>query len=675
MDRDPPRIPIARCVSAILAPLLLVAVHSQADAPPADSSTSPFQRSVEPILIHYCYDCHGDGMSKGQVAFDSFDSEEALIADRNLWLKVLKYVRADLMPPYKRRRPTGDEKRSLAEWIKSDVFNIDPANPDPGRVTLRRLNRFEYRNTIRDLVGVDYNTLEEFPPDDTGYGFDTIGDVLTVSPLLVEKYLRAAATVIDKAVPKIAGETPDRFFIHGKPPEEPPARRLYAREILEHFARLAFRRPVDERMLDRLTSMAEDIFTEPGQTFEAGIRQAMVAILASPRFLFRLDETVRTQPEGPYSPLDEYALASRLSYFLWSTMPDEELSGLAERGELRRNLSQQVERMLRSTRTDALIENFVGQWLQSRDVEGVSLNERAVFRREGVRRRVELDRPLRLAMRRETELYFGHILREDRRLVELLDSDYTYLDEKLAGFYGIPGVEGPEMRRVTLPSDNPRGGVLTMGTILTVTSNPTRTSPVKRGLFILDNILGTPPPPAPPNIPKLEDAEKEFKDHSPTMRETMEVHRSRPLCHSCHARMDPLGLALENFNALGIWRGSEHDQPIDASGQLITGESFTSVRELKSILAESRRIDFYRCLTEKLLTYALGRGLEYYDVDAVDRIVDQLIQSDGRSSALVMGIVQSAPFQNRRNQARVTGGDDSLSSAQIARITKNSTAP
>ncbi len=332
-------------------------------------------------------------------------------------------------------------------------------------------------------------------------------------------------------------------------------------------------------------------------------------------------------------------------------MPDPELIDLAQRGELRRNLARQVDRMIRDRRSDALIESFAGQWLQARDVEGVSLNERAVLRREGLNRRLELDRSLRLAMRQESELYLAYILREDRPILELLDSNYTFLNEKLAEFYGVPGVEGNKMRRITLPPDSPRGGVLTMGTLLTVTSNPTRTSPVKRGMFILDNILGTPPPPAPPDIPELEAAEKEFKDRRPTMREAMEAHRSNPLCHSCHSRMDPLGLALEHFNALGLWRETEHGQAIDAAGQLITGESFEDIRDLKRILSSSRQLDFYRCLTEKLLTYALGRGLEYYDVDAVDRIVDRLRQTGGRSSALLNGIVHSAPFQYRRNQS------------------------
>ncbi len=647
--------PIAWCARFVLCLFLIADLEVGANE--SSNPASPFQQSVEPFLIQYCYDCHGDGMSRGKLAFDTHDSEESLIADHTLWLAVLKNVRAGIMPPHQRPQPSADEIRALVDWIKFEAFRIDPTDPDPGRVTLRRLNRIEYRNTIRDLMGIDYNTLEEFPPDDTGYGFDTVGDVLTISPLLFEKYLQAAETIVDKSVPKTAGEKPDRFFFKGTPPPDPEARHAYAHQILERFANRAFRRPVDQATVDRLTALAETIYSEPDGSFETGVRQAMIAILASPRFIFRIEDSPPVQAGEAHSPLDEYALASRLSYFLWSTMPDQELIDLAQRGELRRNLAQQVDRMIRDQRSDALIESFAGQWLQARDVEGISLNERAVLRREGQNRRLELDRSLRLAMRQETELYLAHILRDNRPILELLDSNYTFLNEKLADFYGVPGVEGNKMRRITLPPDSPRGGVLTMGTLLTVTSNPTRTSPVKRGMFILDNVLGTPPPPAPPDIPELEAAEKEFKDRRPTMREAMEAHRSNPLCHSCHSRMDPLGLALEHFNALGLWRETEHGQAIDASGQLITGESFEDIRDLKRILVSNRQLDFYRCLTEKLLTYALGRGLEYYDVHAVDRIVDQLRQADGRSSALLTGIVHSAPFQNRRNQSATANRD------------------
>jgi hypothetical protein len=273
-------------------------------------------------------------------------------------------------------------------------------------------------------------------------------------------------------------------------------------------------------------------------------------------------------------------------------------------------------------------------------------------RRNNNKPEIELDRDLRRALRDETQMGFAYVMRQDRSVLELIDSDYTFLNERLARHYNLTNlsdVSSNEMRRVTLPADSPRGGVLTQGSMLIVTSNPTRTSPVKRGLFILDNILGMPPPPPPPNVPPLEDSEKDFKDHQPTLKETLELHRNKPLCSSCHSRMDPLGLALENFNALGMWREKERNQPIDAAGKLITGETFQGVREVKRVLVTKHRLDFYRCLTEKLLTYALGRGLEYYDVETVDRIVERLDRANGRFSALLIGIIESAPFQKRRN--------------------------
>jgi hypothetical protein len=265
---------------------------------------------------------------------------------------------------------------------------------------------------------------------------------------------------------------------------------------------------------------------------------------------------------------------------------------------------------------------------------------------------------LRRAMRQETEKVFEHVVREDRNLLELLDSDYTFLNERLARHYGLTNlnVVGDEMRLVKLPPDSPRGGILTQGTVLAVTSNPTRTSPVKRGLFVLDNILGTPPAPPPPDIPPLEDAAKDIKDRTPTLRETLALHREKPLCSSCHNRMDPLGLGLENFNAMGMWRDQERSQPIDATGKLLSGESFTNPKELKAILASKHATKFYRTLTEKMLTYALGRGLEYYDVATVDGIVERLEKTNGRPSELLAGIVESAPFQKTRSVPMVAAG-------------------
>jgi len=411
----------------------------------------------------------------------------------------------------------------------------------------------------------------------------------------------------------------------------------------------------------------------------------------SPPFLF-ITPGPSGKATGEIVALDDYQLASRLSYFLWSTMPDEHLFQLAEKKQLRTNLEKEMRRMLEDDKAKALVKNFVGQWLQVRDVEGIDINARAVLarddgeekelekmrqqfrqgqfrrqrnnlskeeqadlekqrekRRKFFQARAELDRDTRKAMREETEMTVSHVIRQNRSVLELLESDYTFLNEKLAKHYGITNVFGNEMRLVHLPPDSPRGGILTDGSVLVVTSNPTRTSPVKRGLFVLDNILGVPPPPPPPDIPPLEDSEKGVKDREPTLRETLEIHRNKPLCSSCHARMDPLGLALENFNAMGMWREQERKQAIAPAGKLITGETFNDVRELKHLLFTKRKSDFYRCFTEKLLTYALGRGLEYYDVETVDQIVDRLHKEEGRFSGLLLGIVESAPFQNSRN--------------------------
>jgi hypothetical protein len=748
----------------------------------AGDARERFVQHVQPILRDNCYSCHGGTQKRGNVSLERFEAADASLRDPDLWARVLRNVRAGLMPPAKNPRLAAGELNQLETWIKKDGLGLDPNDPDPGRVTLRRLNRVEYRNTIRDLLGVDYDTTQEFPADDTGYGFDNIGDVLTVSPLLLEKYIHAAKAVVAAAVPtttKIDREqsiftaalgrslqyssggtvaetftvdkegdyrlvvvvdlrgqfnfdagkcavrykvddqerlaleytwyerkqftyefdgtwqpgthtlaveltplTPegkrtsvslrvsaaklvgplgpgnqvhpkgyDRFFTREEPPAGAAERREYARELLARFASKAFRRPVDGRTVDRLVDVAERVYKQPRRTFEQGIAQAMAAVLASPRFLFRREEVAPTETGKRHALLDEYALATRLSYFLWSTMPDEELFQLAERGELRKDLAGQMKRMLHDGRSEALSQNFVGQWLQTRNVDFFPANPAAILKREGRRERIVLDRELRQAMRRETELLFDTIVREDRSVLELLDGDYTFLNERLARHYGIPGVTGSELRRVSLPKGSHRGGVLTHASVLMITSDATRTSPVKRGQFLLDNFLGTPspPPPAGLEIPQLEEAEKAFEGRVPTLRETLAVHRQQTLCASCHARMDPLGLSLEHFNALGMWRETERGQPIDTTGQLISGESLQGIDDVKAILRNERRSDFYRCLTEKMLTYALGRGTDYYDVPAVDAIVARLEKEGGRVSALIAGIIESVPFQKRRH--------------------------
>lgn len=796
----------------------------------ADSGGEQYRKEILPILQDRCFDCHGDGEAKGSMALDQFKDDEDLLTRRDLWWNVIKNTRARIMPPKRKPKLTTEEWNRINKWVQDEVFRIDPSDPDPGRATIRRLNRVEYRNTIRDLMGVDFNTDLEFPPDDTGYGFDNIGDVLSISPLLLEKYVRAAESIVSEAVPKsskvmaehvvpgsefhssdskqtgerisfydpailnasvkiehdgeyqvvfevhvdgefafdpgrcraifsVNGEVgaqdefvyafsddPDqgatfrytvnrklkageqnltvelqplvekekrinrldfgiksvrlkgpadtrywvqpnnylKFFADGPPSEDAAARRNCAKQILKNFASRAFRRPIEERVLNGLVSLAEQFYSQPEKTFEEGVARAMVAVIASPRFLFRIETPDTTLPAGKYPYVDEWSLASRLSYFFWSSMPDDELFELARQGRLRQQLSEQVKRMLEDKRSNALIQNFTGQWLQARNLDHIPIEPVAVLgfqdELDGIRKKygfrlfrkrdgeeespelaaarkrfreinkvsAEFNPELREAMRRETELVFGHVLQDNRSVLEFLDSDYTFLNQKLAEHYGITGVEGPEMRLVQLPADSPRGGILTEGNTLVVTSNPTRTSPVKRGLFILENILGTPTPPPPPNIPPLEDAAKGIADHQPTLREVLSRHREDALCSSCHSRLDPLGLAFENFTAIGTWRDEEQKEPIDASGKLITGESFAGSRELKKILVSKYRTDFERCLTEKLLTYAIGRGLEYYDEHTVDMIVERLDQDGGRFQSLITGIVESAPFQKRR---------------------------
>jgi hypothetical protein len=804
----------------------------------SEADLAAFREQVEPILAERCYACHADGMQEGMVAFDGMTQEE-LVDNPQLWWRALRMIRAGMMPPAEMEPLSGEEKQTLETWIKRSAFHGDPQNPDPGHVTLRRLNRNEYRNTIRDLLGVDYDAHADFPQDDTGHGFDNIGSVLNVSPLLLEKYLTAARTIVADAVPMAAMMTPEQvitgaeflpegataegvnpgprgmsyyepawvshrakvehagkyqievnlsadeqyvddqfdynkcrltFSIDGagklneefsrqggKPftftydvdwqpgehelifeltpltpdveqvrslsiriksvvvrgplgdefgtavpgyekffprpvPADSAERREYAHELLQKFADRAYRRPVDAPTIDRLAALAEQIYSQPDHTFEEGIAEAMTAILASPRFLFREEVSLPSTAEGEYPYLDDFSLASRLSYFLWSTMPDDELMQLAAAGQLRENLPAQFTRMFNDPRSQQLITHFVGQWLRARNIETAIINAREVVQRdsapdlqalasfqrfrelmtkprveltddekqefEKIRRdfrrrnrqfeKFELNHELRQAMRRESELTFEAILREDRPLVELLDSDYTFLNERLAKQYGIDGVKGNEMRKVELPAESPRGGILTQGTTLIVTSNPDRTSPVKRGLFVLENILGIPPAPPPPNIPALEEAGGKKQQATLTVREALAIHRESPECSSCHNRMDPIGLALEEFNALGMARHTDLGKPIELAGQLITGEEFTGINELKQVLVNHHRQEFYRCFTEKLLTYALGRGIEYHDTETVDALVAQLEANEGRPAVLLKGIIASAAFQKCR---------------------------
>ncbi len=735
-----------------------------------------YEKHIKPLVTRYCYDCHGDGMKKGGLALDSYPDAAAMSRDLKTWETVLNNLRNRVMPPEKKPQPSQTERDLLAVWIERVVFQCDCDHPDPGRVTLRRLNRTEYNNTIRDLVGVNFRPADDFPADDSGYGFDNIGDVLSLPPILLEKYLAAAGHVLDTAIVtgfstngpvrrfaaaslqssdtggpygnrgarilnregevftrfkfpregeyifrarafgQQAGPDPARmeFRLDGKPfkvfdvpavesapqvyefkmkmpagehllaaayinnyfnakepdprrrdrnliieslevagpsgaqplPEThrriftrqptPATKRECAREIIGNFARRAYRRPVAAEEVDRLMNLFDEA-DKGGETFESSIKVPLQAVLVSPHFLFRGE--LQPEPDNPKSVhfINEYALASRLSYFLWSSLPDTELFAQAEQGTLRNNLETQMRRMLADTRAQGLVESFAAQWLQFRDLSLVS-PDKDVF--------PDFDEPLRAAMQKETELFFKNIMREDRSLLDFIDADYTFVNERLARHYGIAGVKGDQFQRVSLKG-TPRRGVLTQASVLTITSNPTRTSPVKRGKWILENILGTPPPPPPPDVPDLKDEKQERL--TGTLRQRMEKHRADPGCAACHARMDPIGFGFENFDGIGGWRTTDENFPIDPTGKLVSGESFKGAGDLTVIL-KKRKDEFARCLSEKMLTYALGRGLEFYDKCAIEQIAKGLAKNNYKFSALMLEVVKSVPFQKRRGE-------------------------
>ena len=431
-------------------------------------------------------------------------------------------------------------------------------------------------------------------------------------------------------------ETASRRQILICQPEAVAEEAACANSIISNLARRAFRRPVTEGDIAPVLEHYHAAAASSG--FEAGIETALRALLVNPEFLFRVEHDPTGLESGSVYALSETDLASRLSFFLWSSIPDDELLTLAEQGALRdpQVLAQQVHRMLADPRAHALVSNFASQWLYLRNLDGVDPNTRLF---------PDFDDNLRQAMRKETEMLFAHMMQEDRSVLELLSADYTFLNERLAKHYGIPNVYGDHFRQVSLPADSQRSGLLGHGSILTVTSYANRTSPVLRGKWVLENILGIPPPPPPPNVPALSESETEVKVL--TMRERMAQHRANPVCATCHTVMDPIGLTMENFDAIGRWRADNADHlTIDVSGNLPGGEPFAGVAGLRAALLQNPDA-FVGTMSEKLLTYALGRGLEYYDGPAVREILRSTSNNDSRFSAMILAIVNSTPFQMR----------------------------
>lgn len=637
LRRVPPRAArtlVWLCLAA--AAMALQPIQTRGDESPggaAEESENRFATVVVPFLNKHCTDCHSGEDAEADFRLDQYQQSANIQTDYERWERVRRMLVERQMPPEDETQPSQAAVLDFIEAIDAelDSFACDAAM-HPGRVTIRRLNRVEYDNTIRDLIGLDLDIAQDFPSDDVGNGFDNMGDVLTISPILLEKYVAAAELIADQAFADDAARK--RIVVHEPKSDGDIEEKIeLARRNIREFASRAFRRPVEESEEERLFALMRFAWEQGSDDAEI-FKTAVTAILASPQFVFRVEHDPGPEDEDGVRELNDFELATRLSYFLWSSMPDERLFELARKGQLRDRevLAAEARRMLADPKAQALVDNFAGQWLQLRDVELLNPDPEQFAR---------FDEQLRAAMRRETELFFESVMRNDRSVLEFLNAEYTFVNERLARHYGMLDVEGDEFRRVSLGAR--RRGVLTHASILMLTSNPTRTSPVKRGKWILDNFLGESPPPPPPNVPELEEGGETFG----SLRERMQQHRSNESCAVCHRKMDALGLGLENFDAIGGWRDKDGRFDIDPSGTLPGGRRFGGPAELMTILVEEKKNEFCRCLTEKMLTYALGRGLAPYDRCTVKDIVKALGEDNYRFTRIVTEIVSSAPFMLR----------------------------
>lgn len=771
-------------------------IHGLALTPSSADPLEPvadYSHLAQPLIEQYCFDCHAGDAPDAGLALHKLQGGDQFQTDRDAWSKVLARLEAGDMPPPDYDAPTASERADLVGWIEARLAEFDCQSPhDPGWITLRRLNRDQYRNTVRDMLHIDFEPARTFPPDELAHGFDNNADMLSLTPMLLEKYLTAARDIARQVVltpeaireyvssppknrwqggqfdaedrrelwtngavefvhkfPKAgtywlrvtveasqAGDEPVRmgmlddsrvvkrvavYAAEGETEQfimafdvptgkhrlgvaflndyyadgadrnlfvkkfevigpasvaldelpsahqqwfalSPPTKdwrdghrwRPAVRETLKKMLAQAFRRPATELQIDRFISLVDQRRRE-GDTYQRAMQVALEATLVSPRFLFigDIDSSGETATSAqPGYLIDEFELASRLSYFLWSSMPDQRLMQMAGERQLRTQLDSEVARMLDDARAQQFTSNFAGQWLGTRELDSFEPDEDQFGR---------FDESLRRAMAREAELVFAEVVQNNLPITTLVSADFTYLNSTLANHYGIEGVQDNEFRRVALAATPEfaglRGGVLTMAGVLSVTSNPDRTSPVKRGKWVLGELLGAEPPAPPPGIDSLE-AVAAHSDKPLSIREQMERHRADPSCAVCHDQMDSLGLALENFDVVGRWRTRDAAGPIDASGELPSGEKIDGVADLQQVLL-GRREDFRKCLAQKMLTYALGRGLEYYDECAVREITKQLEASDDRMQSLVIAVVESAPFQQRRyRQLEVSQPED-----------------
>jgi mono/diheme cytochrome c family protein len=791
---------------ALIALPCLAASASSADAPPSSAVSGPEQRLPEQLLDKYCSRCHNDERLAGDMSLSTLHASD-LATGANLaqWEKILRMTSRGEMPPRTRPQPTSEARADFTHWLETSLDDFSAAHPNPGRATLRRLNRAEYANAVRDLLAINVDVSKELPADDSGYGFDNISDVLSVSPTLMDRYLAVAGKLsrlavglgprkpfvtsytipkdgsiknqgipsynermsddlpldsrggaafsyyaphdgtyelsgylnantnnevdrlkenrISLRVPLKSGQhtvgiafrkqlaldetvqslhnTTDVIVLPTDPPTQipvdfvvdgarvgqtsvpsyhisprfsqanfprdvlqidvegpfdaagpgntPSRQKIFAcqpsssvrseescaKKILTTLTRQAYRRPVanaDIAPLMKIYAMART-----DSDFDHGIEAAVEAVLVSPSFLFLHENDPVGSAPGSVHPVSDLEYASRLALFLWSSLPDEELLDVAAKGKLRKPaiLEKQLARMLADPRAEALTTNFAGQWLYLRNLE---------YQRPDVFLFPQFDTRLRGAMKRETEMFFTSVVRENRSVLDFIRSDYTFVNQRLAEHYGIAGVKGTAFRKVRLEPQSQRGGLLGQGSILTVTSYGNHTSAVKRGKWILDNLLAAAPPPPPPDVPALKFTQAGRQLNA---REQMELHRSDPACASCHVKMDPLGLSLEHFDAVGAYRTQDAGRPIDASAKMPDGAEFDGIGGLQKILLDHKD-EFTQAFTERLMTYALGRGLEPYDQPKVRAIARSTALDDYRIRTLILGIVKSEPFNLRR---------------------------
>jgi mono/diheme cytochrome c family protein len=760
-------------LSAANPPAASKTVTPPKQAAPQAPNAAAFTKAVAPVLGKTCTQCHNSQFASGGFDAGPFLAPASVLNQRDGWDHILAKIRSGEMPPKGIPQPEA-EIDTLLKYIQGELDRIDQnTKPDPGRVVAHRLNRNEYANTIRDLLGVEFRAQKDFPTDDSGEGFDNIGEILTISPVLMEKYVAAAERIASRAVatdplPKpievmyhnrdkrvrrvdastieathrveFDGEYTIRFALPGersadakpvqlgfwmdgkllttktvetkpsglvyfdpyseedirlllpegdhvfrvgfinddfvktlapkdlynrkankfldamtfigpfKPAKEPASRAkvlicdphsgpVCVDKIITNLAHHAYRRPVTRAEVASLSKFV-GIAKAHGQSTEQGIQLVLQAMLVSPNFLFRIEHDPNPTDPTAVHKISDVELASRLSYFLWSSMPDDELMGLAEAGKLRGPgvLDAQVKRMLDDPRSSALADNFAGQWLEIRNLDVMKPDPQ---------RFPEWGPELREDMRAETRMFFDYILRQNRPMTDFLNAKYTFLNDRMAKYYGIEGVKGPEFRKVDLTTDQ-RGGILSQASVLTVSSYPTRTTVVIRGKYILQEILGIAPPP-PPDVPPppLDEA---AVGTAQSLRQQMEKHRADPVCASCHSKMDPLGFGLENYDGIGKWRTMDGKFPVDSSGSLPNGKTFSTPAEMRAVLT-SQLPQFAQCVIEKLMIYALGRGIKSYDRRSIDEIGKKLAADGYPFQTAIYEIVKSTPFQQRRGES------------------------